>query len=164
MTSHVSVFGSLVRQWIHIYVSLQRPGSADIFSRCVAVTDQKDYCTFYWQWHVQGLVCWPFHPLRVWQAQMLGILAGMNQKDRFAFYTVVHTPVVCNDMALVTGCRKLKLVRSCSPFSWSSTSLSYRRGSFPAVHTVVHVPVYRSCRFPLWRRGMFPWSRLLVGP
>ena len=26
MTSHVSVFCSLVRQWIHIYVSLQRPG------------------------------------------------------------------------------------------------------------------------------------------
>ena len=27
----------------------------------MAVMDQKDYCTFYWQWHVQGLVCWPFH-------------------------------------------------------------------------------------------------------
>ena len=26
MTSYVSVFGSLLRQWIHIYVSLQRPG------------------------------------------------------------------------------------------------------------------------------------------
>ena len=70
-------------------------------------------------------------PLRVWQARMLGILAGMNQKDRFAFYTVVHTPVVCNDMALVTGCRKLWILRSCSPFSRSSTSLSYRRGSSP---------------------------------
>ena len=31
------------------------------------------------------------------QAQMLSFLAGMNQKDYFAFYTVVHTPVVCND-------------------------------------------------------------------
>ena len=35
-------------------------------------------------------------PLRGWQAQMLSILAGMNQKDCFALYTVVHTPVVCN--------------------------------------------------------------------
>ena len=56
-------------------------------------------------------------PTRVWQAQMLGILAGMNQKDRFVFYTVVHTPVV----ALVTGCRKLWILRSCSPFPTSST-------------------------------------------
>ena len=27
----------------------------------MAVSDQKDYCTFYWQWHVQGLFCWPLH-------------------------------------------------------------------------------------------------------
>ena len=64
---------------------------------------RKTSCMFYWQWHVQGLVYWPLHlarcssPWRVWQAQMFGILAGMNQKNRFAFCTVVHTPVVCNN-------------------------------------------------------------------
>ena len=31
---------------------------------------------------------------------MLSFLAGMNQKDFSAFYTVVHTPVVCNDRCL----------------------------------------------------------------
>ena len=33
---------------------------------------------------------------------MLSFLAGMNQKD-FAFYTVVHTPVVCNDRCFGYG-------------------------------------------------------------
>ena len=33
---------------------------------------------------------------------MLSFLAGVNQKD-FAFYTVVHTPVVCNDRCLGYG-------------------------------------------------------------
>ena len=33
--------------------------------------------------------------------------------------------------SLVMGCRKLRILRSCSPFSRSSTSLSYRRGSSP---------------------------------
>ena len=37
---------------------------------------------------------------------MLGILAGMNQKDLFAFYTVVHTPAVCNDRCLGNGVQK----------------------------------------------------------
>ena len=54
---------------------MSQAGSADISSRAVflsivawpmmlgimTVMDQKDYCTFYWQWHVQGLVCWPLH-------------------------------------------------------------------------------------------------------
>ena len=54
---------------------MSQAGSADNSSRAVflsivawptmfgitAVMDQKDYCTFYWQWHVQGLFCWPFH-------------------------------------------------------------------------------------------------------
>ena len=31
---------------------------------------------------------------------MLSFLAGMNQKDCFAFHTVVHTPAVCNDRCL----------------------------------------------------------------
>ena len=33
-------------------------------------------------------------------------LAGMNQKDYFAFCTVVHTPVVCNDRCLGHGVQK----------------------------------------------------------
>ena len=41
MTSYVSVFGSLVRQWINIYVSLQRPGlscrGAEVDSHGLAV-------------------------------------------------------------------------------------------------------------------------------
>ena len=76
----------------------------------LAGMDQKDYCTFYWQWHLQGLVCWPLHlamcSLRGWQAQMLSFLAGTNQKDYFAFYTVVHTPVVCNDRCFYYGVQK----------------------------------------------------------
>ena len=36
---------------------------------------------------------------------MLSFLAGMNQKD-LAFYTVVHTPVVCNDRCLGYGVKK----------------------------------------------------------
>ena len=88
------------------------------------------------QWHVQGLgfACLytsRYVPLRGWQAQTLSILAGMNQKDCFAFYTVVHTPVVCNDRCLGYGVRKLRILRSCSPSTRSSTSLSCRRGLFP---------------------------------
>ena len=76
----------------------------------LAGMDQKDYCTFIWQWHFQGLVWWLLHlamcSLRGWQAQMLSFLAGMNQKDYFAFYTVVHTPVVCNDRCFCYGVQK----------------------------------------------------------
>ena len=45
---------------------------------------------------------------------MLSFLAGMNQKGCFAFFTVVHTPVVCNDrLPWFTGCRKRRFLRSC---------------------------------------------------
>ena len=39
----------------------------------------------FWQWHVQGSFCWfyasPCAPFCCWQAQMLGIMAGMIQKQ-----------------------------------------------------------------------------------
>ena len=91
---------------------MSQAGSADISSRAVflsivawpmmlgimAVMDQKDYCKFYWQWHVQGLVCWPLHLA----------MCSLN---------VVGRP------RWITGCRKLWILRSCSPFTRSLTSL-----------------------------------------
>ena len=37
---------------------------------------------------------------------MLSFLASTNQKDYFAFYTVVHTLVVCNDRCFGYGVQK----------------------------------------------------------
>ena len=56
-------------------------------SRILAGMDQKDFCTFYWQCMCKacfaGLSTSRCVPLCVWQAQMIGILAGMNQKGWF---------------------------------------------------------------------------------
>ena len=114
----------------------------------MAVIHQKDYCTFYWQWHVQGLFCWPLH----FAMCSLTCLAGPDARHfgRYeperpirVLHSCSHARCVQRPWPLVTGCRKLWILHSC---------------------TVIFVPVYRSCRFPSWRRGIFPWSRLLFGP
>ena len=64
-------------------------------------------------------------PLVVARLEMLGIMAGMNQKDRHVARLLFTRPfVVCNNRCRwLRGAKKLRIFRSCSSFSWSSTSL-----------------------------------------
>ena len=45
---------------------------------------------------------------------MLSFLAGLNQKV-LAFYTFVHTPVVCNDRCLGIGVQKIAVSPQLQP-------------------------------------------------
>ena len=57
------------------------------------------------QWHVYGWHCWFLLPRAVFlsvvvRPKMLGIMAGMHQKDIYAarcLHAVVHMPVGCHD-------------------------------------------------------------------
>ena len=141
-----------------------------------AVSDQKDYCTFCWQWHVQGLFCWPLHLAMC----SLACLAGPDARHlgRYEPERLIRVLHCCSHArcvqrhALGYGVQKTAVSPQLQPI-FKVVDLPVvpqrlipmiKRDSPFAVHTVVHVPVYRSCRFPSWRRGILPCSRLFVGP
>ena len=118
-------------------------------------------------------------PLVVGRTGMLGILVGMDQKDRYAArcsYAVVHTPVVCNDRCATTGAMGHGVQKTAEFPQLQSIQVVdipvVVQRPIPMVLVTMEVPQSRVDTVvdgPLLQVAvvtprLVPWSRLAVGP
>ena len=146
----------------------------------MAGMDQKDCCSFYWQWHVQGLVCWPLHLATcsfTWLAGPDAQLLGRYEPE--GLFRVLHCrshsccvqrQVLWSRGAENCGFSAVAIHRWSSiflswctgRFPWSCCSADHRDSPVAPVH-VVDAPGLLIVLVSLsWRRGGLPWFRLVL--
>ena len=117
----------------------------------------------HWQWHLHGWFYWCFCTSRcvsflpVVRSKMLGIMAGIYQRDSCLAWCLWFTALTCGPSAVAVRC-------------WSSTFLSRFRGRFPWSLRPLRFP---SCTWTRWSipflqvvhfflvvmQRLVPWSR-----